>query len=153
MQLDALTVIGLLVTRVRFQPGSAQLSTGLQTELVFKWLGVCLRPMSTAVKAQIKSKSVPLPLCRNQGWEEIQTLCIPDLSTRLDDWSASRPGRALHPEKDPQYPEIGGWVGLRFGLDTESKGKIFCLCRGSNPGHPVSSQTLHWLSYPIYLKI
>jgi hypothetical protein len=23
----------------------------------------------------------------------------------------------------------GGWVGLRVGLDTETKGKILCLCR------------------------
>jgi hypothetical protein len=27
----------------------------------------------------------------------------------------------------------GGWVGLRAGLDTEARGKILCLCRGSNP--------------------
>jgi hypothetical protein len=28
-------------------------------------------------------------------------------------------------------------VGLRAGLDTEARGKILCLCRGSNPGRPV----------------
>jgi hypothetical protein len=26
----------------------------------------------------------------------------------------------------------GGWVGSRAGLDTELRGKILCLCRGSN---------------------
>jgi hypothetical protein len=31
----------------------------------------------------------------------------------------------------------GGWVGLRTGLDTEIRGKILCLCRGSNLDHPV----------------
>jgi hypothetical protein len=32
---------------------------------------------------------------------------------------------------------IGGWVDPRVGLDTETKGKILFLCRGSNPGCPV----------------
>jgi hypothetical protein len=45
------------------------------------------------------------------------------------EWSASHPGCA--------------------GLDTEARGKILCLCRGSNLGRPVCSQTLYWLSYPI----
>jgi hypothetical protein len=46
---------------------------------------------------------------------------------------------------------IGGWVGLRVGLDAEVRGKILCLCRGSNPGRPVRSQTLYWLSYPAHV--
>jgi hypothetical protein len=34
------------------------------------------------------------------------------------------------------------WLGgLRAGLDTWAKGKIFCLCWGLKPGRPVSSQT------------
>jgi hypothetical protein len=40
-------------------------------------------------------------------------------------WSASRPGRALLPGKDPWYPldkRLGG-----AGLVTEARGKIFCL--------------------------
>jgi hypothetical protein len=36
-----------------------------------------------------------------------------------------------------------GWVGSRAGLDPETKRKIVCLCRGSNPGHPVRSQILY----------
>jgi hypothetical protein len=43
---------------------------------------------------------------------------------------------------------IGGWVGLIAGLDTETREKILCPCRRSNPGRPVCSQTLYWLSYP-----
>jgi hypothetical protein len=31
----------------------------------------------------------------------------------------------------------GGWVGPRAGLDTETRGKILCLCEGSNLDHPV----------------
>jgi hypothetical protein len=42
----------------------------------------------------------------------------------------------------------GGWVGPRAGLNAQVRGKIFCLCRGSNAGSPVRSQTLYWLSYP-----
>jgi hypothetical protein len=33
-------------------------------------------------------------------------------------------------------------VGPRAGLDAEARGKILCLCRGSNPGRPVRSQSL-----------
>jgi hypothetical protein len=33
-------------------------------------------------------------------------------------------------------------------LDTEDRVKILFLCRGSNPGRPVCSQTLYLLSYP-----
>jgi hypothetical protein len=29
---------------------------------------------------------------------------------------------------------------FRAGLDTEARGRILCLCQGSNPGHPVCSQ-------------
>jgi hypothetical protein len=42
----------------------------------------------------------------------------------------------------------GGWAGLRSGLDTEARGKVLCLCWRSNPGCPICSQTLYWLSYP-----
>jgi hypothetical protein len=59
------------------------------------------------------------------------------------EWSASRPGRALPMEKDPGTHCTGGWVGPRAGLDTEDRGKIFCLCRGSNPDRPVRSLTLY----------
>jgi hypothetical protein len=40
------------------------------------------------------------------------------------EWSASRPGRALLPGKNPGTHWIGGWVGLRAGLDTEVEVKI-----------------------------
>jgi hypothetical protein len=38
----------------------------------------------------------------------------------------------------------------RAGLDTQARGKILCLCRGSNLDRPSHSQTLHWLSYPAH---
>jgi hypothetical protein len=40
----------------------------------------------------------------------------------------------------PRSHWIGGWVGLRAGLDTEASEKIPCLCRGSSPGRLVCSQ-------------
>jgi hypothetical protein len=43
------------------------------------------------------------------------------------EWSASRPGRFLSPGKDPGTHWIGGWMGLRPGLDTEAREKIPCL--------------------------
>jgi hypothetical protein len=55
----------------------------------------------------------------------------------------------LYPrEKTPGTHWIGGWVGIRAGLNTEARGKILCLCQGSNLGCPVCKQILHWLSYP-----
>jgi hypothetical protein len=58
---------------------------------------------------------------------------------------------ALYPRgKDPPPPGThwtGDWVGPRAGLDPEARRKILCLCLGSNPSHPVRSQSLFWLSY------
>jgi hypothetical protein len=40
---------------------------------------------------------------------------------------------ALYPgERTPGTHWTGGWMSLRAGLDTEVKGKISYLCRGSN---------------------
>jgi hypothetical protein len=42
---------------------------------------------------------------------------------------------ALYPrERIPGIHWIGGWVGLRAGLDTEVRRKILCLCRGWGNG-------------------
>jgi hypothetical protein len=50
---------------------------------------------------------------------------------------------ALYPvERTPGAHCTGGWVGFRAGLDTEARGKINYLYRGSNPGRPVCIQTL-----------
>jgi hypothetical protein len=45
-------------------------------------------------------------------------------------------------ERTPGTHCTGGWVGPRAGLDAEARRKILCLCRGSNPGRSVRSQTL-----------
>jgi hypothetical protein len=40
------------------------------------------------------------------------------------------------------------FIGDKVGPDVQARGNILCLCQGSNPGRPVRSQTLYWLSYP-----
>jgi hypothetical protein len=78
-------------------------------------------------------------------WRGVQLQLILDLGTRGREWLASRPGRSSPPppqERTPSAPWIGGGVGRTAGLDTEARGRILCLCRGSNPGIPVCSQTL-----------
>jgi hypothetical protein len=83
------------------------------------------------------------------GWEEVQFLLILNFSIRWG-WVVSitpRP-RFTPGERTPGTHCTGGWVGPRAGLDAETRRKIICLCRGSNPGCPVRSQTLYWLSYP-----
>jgi hypothetical protein len=45
------------------------------------------------------------------------------------------------------YPR--GWVGPRAGLDTEARGKVLWLCRGSSSDRPVVQpvvKTVYWLS-------
>jgi hypothetical protein len=56
------------------------------------------------------------------------------LTLTLDGVSGQRHAlAALYPRgKDLWCPWIGGWVCLRAGLGTEARGKILCLCRGSN---------------------
>jgi hypothetical protein len=83
------------------------------------------------------------------------------------EWSASRPGRALPPGKDPRYP-LDRRHGVPPGKDPpvpigqeaqwapepvwtlKIRGKLLPLLRieHGSPGCPVCSQTLYWLSYP-----
>jgi hypothetical protein len=54
---------------------------------------------------------------------------------------------------DPRYPldrRLGGPHSLSGHKRQEEKS--FHLCWGSNPGCPVSGQTLYWLSYPSSTK-
>jgi hypothetical protein len=86
---------------------------------------------------------------RRLGGEEVWLLLILNLGTKWG-WVVSimpRP-RFTPGERTPSTHWAGGWVGPRAGLDAGARRKILCLCRGSNPGRPVHSQTLYWLSYP-----
>jgi hypothetical protein len=66
--------------------------------------------------------------------------------------SQPRTPAALCPREDAERTSgthwVGGWVGLRAGLDTEARGEILYLCRESNAVRPGYSQALYWLSYP-----
>jgi hypothetical protein len=75
---------------------------------------------------------------RRLGGEEIYLLLILDLGSRCG-WVVSvTPRPRFSPgERTPGTHCTGGWVGLRAGLDTEARGRILCLCRGSNPDRPV----------------
>jgi hypothetical protein len=105
------------------------------------------RTLLHVVKKKVKwSRYTPW---RRLGGEELQLLLILNLGTRWG-WVVSvtpRP-RFTPGERTPGTHFTGGWAGLRAGLDAEARRKILCFCRGSNPGRPVHSQTLYWLSYP-----
>jgi hypothetical protein len=75
-------------------------------------------------------KAVPQHTYGGTGREDYSSYSF--LISALDEgeWSASRPGLALPPGKEPP-------VGLRAGLDTEARRKISCLCRGLNLDRPV----------------
>jgi hypothetical protein len=47
------------------------------------------------------------------------------------------PATLYPPERTPGTHCTGGWVGPRAGLDTEVRGKLSRLCRGSNLDRPV----------------
>jgi hypothetical protein len=47
-------------------------------------------------------------------------------------------------ERTPGTHCTGDWVGPRAGLDTEVRGKILCLCQGSNPDHPVVQSVVRY---------
>jgi hypothetical protein len=75
--------------------------------------------------------------------------CYSFFTSALDGVSGQRYApAALYPQqRTPGTLGIRGLVGLRAGLDTEARRKVLCLCRGSNPGHPVCSLTLYWLAF------
>jgi hypothetical protein len=97
-----------------------------------------------------KSSPTTYPL-RRRGERMYSSYSFTTSALDGGEWSASRPGHALPPGKDPRYPLYGGWMGPSAGLDTEVTGKILLPLPGINlrsPGRLVRSQTLYWLSYP-----
>jgi hypothetical protein len=91
----------------------------------------------------VKIKQVPQNPYGGAGRERMYS-AYSFTNSALDggEWSASRPGLALLPGKGPRGTHCtGGWVGLRAGLDTEARGKIFSpllaieprLSRSSSP--------------------
>jgi hypothetical protein len=109
------------------------LRTDCLSPFVNIWVFVCIKKVKLSAT------------CHGGTWGERRYSSYSYLNPALHggEWSASRPGHAL-----PRYPLDRGWVGPRAGLYAGSWRKILCLCRGSNPGRPVHSQTLYWLRYP-----
>jgi hypothetical protein len=74
------------------------------------------------------------------GWGRQPHAQLPTWRTRVSvlvwylPWNLScqAPAALCPGERTPGTHCIGGWVGLRAGLDTEVRGKILCLCRESN---------------------
>jgi hypothetical protein len=79
-----------------------------------------------------KKQSHSIPMEEQRG-EEVYLLLILDLGTTWG-WVGSVTPQPRFPpwERTPGTHWTGGWVGPRAGLDTEVRGKILCLCRGSN---------------------
>jgi hypothetical protein len=61
------------------------------------------------------------------------------MSSALDRVSGQRHDPAVFTPGERTHGNhfAGGWVGPRAGPDTDVRGKILCLCRGSNLGRPV----------------
>jgi hypothetical protein len=79
------------------------------------------------------------------GGVEVQIHEILSSALDGDEWSASRNGRFTPRARAPGSHWVGGWMGLRAGLDTVVKIKIPRPCRDSNPEHPARSPALyHW---------
>jgi hypothetical protein len=93
----------------------------------------------TFVQARIKVK-VKLPRYFHGGDKGEGRYSSYSLTSTPDRVSNIMPQlRSTPKERTPGTHWIGGWLGLRAGLDTDARGKILCLSRGSNPGRPVYS--------------
>jgi hypothetical protein len=102
---------------------------------------------------QKQRKYVPLPSCMRKGERKYSSysLLTWTLTLALDGVSGQRHTSAALclRARTPGTHCTGVCVGPRAGLDTEAREKILCVCRESNPGYPVCSQTVlvYRLSY------
>jgi hypothetical protein len=128
----------------------------VHTDLV--WYNDLEHTVDSRLIALKKAKAVPLHATKALGGERRYSSYSCSTSA-LDggEWSASRPGHSLAPEKGPPVTHwTGGWVGPTAGLDTEARGNILSPLPGIEPrssGHPARSQTLYWLSYPVHILL
>jgi hypothetical protein len=121
----------------------------LYTVLFWKALNTWISGYYATKKRQ---KNVPLLVMQALRGREVQLLLILDLDTRKGSVQRHALAAFCPREATPCTQWTVFWMGLRAGLDTEARGKILCLCQGSNPSRPVCSQTLYWLSYPTSQK-
>jgi hypothetical protein len=103
------------------------------------------RPFSYSSPRAVTSSKASCP-ATHHAREERKCSTYSFLTSTIDGVSDQRhAAAALYLWINPGTHRIGGWVGLRD--DLEVRGKILCLCRGKNPGHPVCTQILYCLSY------
>jgi hypothetical protein len=79
------------------------------------------------MKLHVKVKAVPLLPCRHQGGEGYSS--NPFLTSALDGSEWHTPAVLYPQESTPSTHWIGGWVGLRAGLDTEVRGESFASAK------------------------
>jgi hypothetical protein len=102
-----------------------------------------LEQKSRLLPEHLKSKHLPLHQAGAEG--EIRYSSYSFLASALDGVSGQRHARPhfIPGERTPGTHWTEGWVGLRAGPETDAREKIICLCRGSNTGRPVCSQTIY----------
>jgi hypothetical protein len=88
---------------------SAQYKLTFET-ILYTWSSSLLYNIQSGIRETSSlwnSKAVPLHAMEAHGGKKVQLLLILNLGTRWGDggeWSASRPGRALPPGKEPPVP-------------------------------------------------
>jgi hypothetical protein len=112
--------------------------------------GLLLIPRYGALKA----KAVPLHAMKTLGGRGRTAYLFSTSTLDGGELSASRPGRALLPGKEPPVPFVqeAGWAPEPVS-DIEATGKILSPLPGiepRSPGRPARSQTLYWLSHPAH---
>jgi hypothetical protein len=119
-----------------------------------KYSAEFMAQLKTRVSGEVNKQSKAVPLHATQALGGSGGIAPTHSRPRhYMGWSGQRhaPAALCPRERTPGTHCTGGWVGPGAGLDTETRGKILCPCRGSNPDRPVVQsvvKTLYWLSYP-----
>jgi hypothetical protein len=104
-------------------------------ELQVYWI---IKPKLSCHTALRVSKAVPLS---HVGAKRERTIAP------THSWPRHAPAVLYPPRKDPLYPLDRRLDGLQSWFGHRGSRKNPLLRRGSNPGRPVRSHTLYWLSY------
>jgi hypothetical protein len=114
-------------------------SSWMITEVYWPQNHSCLEKSPQPATARARNKQSSPATCHRGAWGERRYSSYSFTTSALDGVNGQHHApTALYPrERTPGTHWRGGWVGPRAGLDTEDRGKIICLCRGSNPDRPV----------------
>jgi hypothetical protein len=102
--------------------------------------------VTPALTLSVKGKAVPLHAMEARGGKEYSSYSFTTSALDGGEWSASRPGRALPPEKGPpvRIVQEAGWAPEPVW--TQRLEEKFFTSPGIEPrlpGRPVRSQTLY----------